>query len=137
IEGLLIGYLSTDGQECLLDRITALSAPGSQLTADHLPSSSGSVGAPLSANAEDWRRRGYDVNFGGLTYSHERNDVICCLHKLGRRTTAYAFTDLLSAAECSGSEIDTGPNGPGTIAYLTAARDVGDFGGTSCDGGEP
>jgi methyltransferase (TIGR00027 family) len=131
IEGLLIGYLPNDGQERLLDRITALSAPGSQLTADHLPSSSGSVGVQLLQIAEDWRRQGYDVDFGGLTYSHERNDVVGRLQELGWRTTAYAFTDLLSAAERSGSKIDTGPNGPGAVAYFTAERDAGDVGDTS------
>lgn len=131
IEGLLIGYLPNDGQERLLDRITALSAPGSQLTADHLPSSSDSAGMHLLQIAENWRRQGYDVDFGGLTYSHDRNDVVGLLHDRRWRTTAYAFTDLLSAAERSRSEVDTGPHGPGTIAYLTAVREAADGGDTS------
>lgn len=36
-EGLLIGVLPADVQDSLLDNITALSAPGSRLAADHAP----------------------------------------------------------------------------------------------------
>ncbi len=45
LEGLMIGYLPADAQNRMLDQITALSAPGSRLIADHLtgPNGAGAI----------------------------------------------------------------------------------------------
>jgi methyltransferase (TIGR00027 family) len=73
-EGLMIGYLPCDAQHRMRDQITALSARGSQLTADHLPDSSISVGSTVRQVAESGKWHGLDVDFDDLI-CHKRNDV--------------------------------------------------------------
>ncbi|GFG63770.1 putative S-adenosyl-L-methionine-dependent methyltransferase [Mycobacterium kubicae] len=122
VEGLMIGYLPGDAQNRMLDLITQLSAPGSRLSADHLPLTSKSIGSLISETAESWRQQGYDVDFGNLTYSHKRNDAEAHLRALGWRITAYRLDDLLGAAGVPVGEMDTGPDHQGAIHYLTATR---------------
>jgi methyltransferase (TIGR00027 family) len=74
-EGLLIGYLLGDAQERLMDDITALSAPGTELAVDHLPSSAESLGPQMAEITEQWKAYGLDSDIGNLTYSGEHNDV--------------------------------------------------------------
>jgi methyltransferase (TIGR00027 family) len=122
LEGLMIGYLPADAQNRMLDQITALSAPGSRLIADHLPCSSTSLGSLLQTVTASWRQRGLDVDFGGLTYSHESNDAERHLKTSGWNTSAHSLIDLLSAARVKAGDMDTGPNGAGAIEYLIATR---------------
>ncbi|MBO0880936.1 MAG: class I SAM-dependent methyltransferase [Mycobacterium sp.] len=122
VEGLMIGYLPGDAQNCLLERITAFSAPGSQLTADHLPSESKSVGSIILSTAEIWKQHGLDVGFGDLTYSHEHNDAEKRLQTHGWNTTSYRLADLLSNAGVPAGAMDLSPNGQGAMHYLTATR---------------
>jgi methyltransferase (TIGR00027 family) len=89
-EGLMIGYLPGQAQERLLDTITALSAPGSQLSADHLPSRSTSIGSIILDIAKGWKEQGFDVDFGTLTFAHDRSDVVARLR--GRRDRHGAHT---------------------------------------------
>jgi methyltransferase (TIGR00027 family) len=122
LEGLMIGYLPGDAQNRMLAEITALSALGSRLAADHLPGSSRSVGAVMADIVENWRRRGFVVNFGNLTYSHESNDAAKHLQDLGWHTSARSITDLLAAAGVPVGDMDTSPNGQGAVEYLIATR---------------
>jgi methyltransferase (TIGR00027 family) len=122
LEGLMIGYLPGDAQNRMLDQITALSAPGSQLVADHLLANSTSVGSHIAEAAAAWRQQGFDVDFGNLTYSHERNDAEGYLRARGWKTIDHHLTDLLRAAGVPAGDMDTGPNGHGGIHYLTATR---------------
>ncbi|GAB7141651.1 SAM-dependent methyltransferase [Mycobacterium riyadhense] len=121
-EGLMIGYLPGDAQNRLLDLITELSVPGSRLAADHLPAGSKAVGSMILETAEIWRRHGFHVGFGDLSYPHERNDAEAYLRALGWCTTTQSLTDLLSAADMSAVDMDIGPNGQGAIHYVTATR---------------
>jgi methyltransferase (TIGR00027 family) len=122
VEGLMIGYLPAVAQERLLDTISALSAPGSQLSADHLPSRSESIGPKILDTAKGWKEQGFDVDFGTLTFAHDRSDVVARLHAHGWQTTVRGLADLLNDAGLSDHTMDTGPNGPGAIDYLTATR---------------
>jgi methyltransferase (TIGR00027 family) len=121
-EGLMIGYLPGQAQERLLDTITALSAPGSQLSADYLPSRSKSIGSMILDTAKDWKEQGFDVDFGTLTFAHDRSDVLARLQAHGWQTTTRGLADLLNDAGLSDHTMDTDPNGPGAINYLTATR---------------
>ena len=71
----MIGYLPADAQERLLRQITELSAAGTKMAADHLPGESASIGSLLLIVAERWKEQGFDVDFGNLTYPHDRNDA--------------------------------------------------------------
>jgi methyltransferase (TIGR00027 family) len=122
LEGLMIGYLPADAQSRMLDQITQLSAPGSRLIADHLPCSSKSIGSLLQTVTASWRQHGLDVDFGGLTYSHESNDAERDLQTRGWNTSGRSLTDLLSAARVKAGDMDTSPNGAGAIKYLIAIR---------------
>lgn len=122
LEGLMIGYLPADAQNRMLDQITALSAPGSRLIADHLPCSSKSIGSLLQTVTASWRQQGLEVDFAGLTYSHESNDAERHLQTRGWNTSGRSLTDLLSAARVKAGDLDMGPNGPGAIKYLIATR---------------
>src|SRR5262249_38738239 len=66
LEGLMIGYLPSAAQLRMLHQITALSAPGSQLIADHVPRGAASLEALLLDLTANWRRRclelGIDVD---------------------------------------------------------------------------
>ncbi|MCV7401698.1 SAM-dependent methyltransferase [Mycobacterium fragae] len=119
-EGLMIGYLPCDAQNRMLDQLTALSAPGSRLTADHVPDSSISVGSNVQEVAESWKRHGFDVAFGDLTYPHECDDVEKYLQAHGWYTRADGLADLLNAAGVSGDAGDTVLSRVETIHYLTA-----------------
>jgi O-methyltransferase involved in polyketide biosynthesis len=121
-EGLMIGYLPSEAQGSLLDTITALSALGSQLSADYLPSSSTSIGSMMLETARGWEEQGFDVDFGTLTFALDRSDVIGRLQAHGWQTTARGLADLLNDSGLSDHTMNTGPNGPGAIDYLTAAR---------------
>jgi methyltransferase (TIGR00027 family) len=121
-EGLMIGYLPGHTQDRMLEQITALSAPGSRLAADYPRSDSASMGSLILRTAEDWRRRGYAVDFGTLTYAHGPHDVQSSLQAHGWQTVSYRLTDLLAAAEVPVGDMDTGPGGQGALHYLTATR---------------
>ena len=121
-EGLMIGYLPGHTQDRMLEQITALSAPGSRLAADYPRSDSASMGSLILRTAEDWRRRGYAVDFGTLTYAHGPDNVQSSLQARGWQTVSYHLTDLLTAAEVPVGDMDTGPGGQGALHYLTATR---------------
>jgi methyltransferase (TIGR00027 family) len=122
VEGLMIGYLPGDAQDRLLGHITALSSVASQLVADHLHADSPSVGSFLLEVAETWKQSGFDVDFGNLTYAHDRNDAEKFLHTHDWVTDAYTITDLIEGAGLTTHSLDTGPDSHGAIHYLIATR---------------
>jgi methyltransferase (TIGR00027 family) len=93
-EGLLIGYLPGEAQERLMDEITALSAPGSELAVDHLPSSAESLGPQMAEITEQWKGHGFDSDIGNLTYAGEHSDVDTYLGQRGWDVTGYSLADL-------------------------------------------
>jgi methyltransferase (TIGR00027 family) len=121
-EGLMIGYLPGDAQERLLGQITELSGPGSRLAADHLRPDSPSIGSLIANIAQAWKHNGFDVDFGDLTYPHDRSDAGNYLASHGWFVNGHTITDLLAAAEVSTHSLDTSTRFHGAIDYLTATR---------------
>lgn len=122
VEGLLIGYLPCDAQNRLLHQLTALSAPGSRLTADHLTDDSSSIGSYMQGVAESWKRHGYDVDFGDLIYPGNCNDVEKYLQTLGWHTTDHGLGDLVNGAGVSAKIPDNVLSGHDALRYLIATR---------------
>jgi methyltransferase (TIGR00027 family) len=111
-EGLLIGYLPGEDQERLLDDITALSAPGSELAVDHLPSSAESLAPQMAAITEQWKAYGFDSDIGNLTYAGEHGDVDTFLSRRGWDVTGYSLADLFVGS-------GLGAPGPESLSGLT------------------
>src|ERR1700761_202704 len=111
-EGLLIGYLSGDAQERLLDDITALSAPGSELAVDHLPSSAEPLGPQMAEITKKWKAHGFDSDIGNLTYAGEHSDVDSYLSERGWDVTGYSLADLFVGS-------GLGAPGPESLSGLT------------------
>jgi len=77
-EGLL-GYLPPDAQDRLLDTITALSAPGSRVAVESVPSIDAEQREKaverMRETAEKWRDQGLDLDFANLIYLDDRHDA--------------------------------------------------------------
>jgi len=112
VEGLLIGYLTGEAQDRLIDLVTTLSAPGSRLALDHLPSRAKSLGPQMQAITEQWKTHGSDVEIGNLTYSAPHNDIDTYLDQHGWEVTGWVLSDLFVAA-------GMGRPAPESIAGLT------------------
>jgi methyltransferase (TIGR00027 family) len=122
IEGLMIGYLPGDAQDRLLGQVTALAAPGSRLAADHLPADSPSIGSLIGNVAQTWKHSGFEVNFGNLTYPHDRSDAENYLKSHSWFVSGHTIIDLLAAVEVSTHGLNTGAELHGAIHYLTATK---------------
>jgi methyltransferase (TIGR00027 family) len=122
LEGLMIGYLPGEAQDRLLRRITALSAAGSRLAADHLPADSPSLGSLVYEATQGWKQYGFDIDFGTITYPHDRNNADEALRADGWSVIEHTITDLLTAAQLTTHSLETGPDRHGAIKYLTATR---------------
>ena len=96
-EGLLVGYLPPEGQNRLLDDVTAVSVTGSRLAADHMP-----TWTPLQleegrACVDLWRQHGLDVDLAMLTYSGGYRDVPEYLAAHGWKTVEKNIVELRAA----------------------------------------
>lgn len=96
-EHLLVGYLSPDVQNRLLQGVTACSAAGSRFAADHMPTWS-----PLQLEAErDFvdvcREHGLDLDLASLTHPGEYHYVPEYLAARGWATVERGIDDLLGA----------------------------------------
>ncbi|WP_297697772.1 SAM-dependent methyltransferase [Mycobacterium sp.] len=121
-EQLLVGYLPPQEQNRLLHGVTAASAPGSRLVADHMPTWN-----PLQLGAErafvdGWRQRGLDVDLASLTYPGGYHYVPEYLATHGWETLGRNITELLGALGL-GQRRRTGPGDAEFIPeYVTATR---------------
>ncbi|MEI6699951.1 MAG: class I SAM-dependent methyltransferase [Mycobacterium sp.] len=98
-EGLLI-YLPPDAQDRLFDHITALSAVGSRLATEFMPSMDAFTDAPADSdepNEDRWRRLGFQDDLAGLVYTGERSHVIDYLTGLGWKVSGSLVQDLFAA----------------------------------------
>jgi methyltransferase (TIGR00027 family) len=85
-ENLLIGYLPPDGQNRLLQDVTAVSVAGSRFAADHV-----STWTPAQLQAGHafvgmWRQFGLDLDLSALTYPGEYREVPDYLSARGWQT---------------------------------------------------
>lgn len=99
-EGLL-PYLPADAQDRLLDNITRLSAPGSQLAMDYAPPTDAAERERnrlgLKAAAKLWRAQGLDLDFSELIFIGDRNDAGSYLGQRNWRVSRTAINELLTA----------------------------------------
>jgi len=96
----LFGYLPPEAQDRLLDSVTALSAPGSRMATEAVPS--GSVDVDLDEVRErmrestaKWREHGFELDFSELGFHGERNDVGEYLDARGWTSVGMPMGDLL------------------------------------------
>jgi methyltransferase (TIGR00027 family) len=81
-EGLLV-YLPPEAQDRLFDDITALSAPGSQLSTEYHPDGGASLGERANAVSDAWVTHGFNVKLTDLFYAGDRKPVVDYLTGLG------------------------------------------------------
>jgi methyltransferase (TIGR00027 family) len=77
----LFGYLPPEAQDRLLDSVTALSAEGSRIATEAVPSGSlddvdiDAVRERMRESTAKWRDHGFELDFSELGFHGERNDV--------------------------------------------------------------
>jgi methyltransferase (TIGR00027 family) len=98
-EGLL-GYLPPEAQDRLLDAITALSAPGSRLATESAPAvepaDEDRLKERMQADAQRWRKHGFDLDLSALVYFGDRNEAAPYLAAHGWQVTARNTRELLA-----------------------------------------
>ncbi len=99
-EGLFIGFLAPVIQDRLLTYVTALSAAGSRMAADYLPSRGWSFVSQEHALAERWRAYGFEGNMAEFT--HEQHDAAESIAGLGWRTVLADLPELFTATGLAG-----------------------------------
>jgi methyltransferase (TIGR00027 family) len=95
-EGLLV-YLPPNAQDQLFDNIASLSAPGSQLATEFVPSTDIFTDERSQGRSERWRRLGINVDMKELVYHGERSHLIRYLEAGGWQVTADDVPDLYAA----------------------------------------
>jgi methyltransferase (TIGR00027 family) len=95
-EGLL-AFLPPEGQDRLMDNITALSADGSRLIAEIFLNSPESLEIMHTAAAK-WYEHGLDTHIDDLWYGGERHDVATYLSQRGWHTGRTLVRELLADA---------------------------------------
>jgi methyltransferase (TIGR00027 family) len=122
-EGLL-GYLPPDGQDRLLDHITALSAEGSRLALESIPDmhqlDEDAITQRIRALTEAWRNHGFDLDFTELVYLGDRNDVEKYLNTHGWETVTTATSELFVANGLEPARHDSDEDALANVAYLSA-----------------
>ena len=77
----LFGYLPPEAQDRLLDSVTTLSAPGSRIATEAVPSGSlddvdaDAVRERMRESTAKWREHGFELDISELGFHGERNDV--------------------------------------------------------------
>jgi methyltransferase (TIGR00027 family) len=119
-ENLLVGYLTPDGQNRLLEDVTAESVTGSRFAADHM-----STWTPAQLEAGHafvgmWRQFGLDLDLSALTYPGEYREVPDYLSARGWQTVDRNVVELFATMGMSRcvqpSDVAITPS------YVTATR---------------
>jgi methyltransferase (TIGR00027 family) len=95
-EGLLV-YLPPNAQDQLFDNIASLSAPGSRLATEFVPSTDIFSDERSRGRSERWRRLGITVDMKELVYHGERSHLIRYLEAGGWQVSADDVPDLYAA----------------------------------------
>jgi methyltransferase (TIGR00027 family) len=99
VEGLLIGYLPPEAHDGMLDAITRLSAPGSQLGADYVDSPrADALGDNLRNHHAKWNERDPEIDLRGLTFAGQHADPAAYLAERGWTTRSADVSDMFRAA---------------------------------------
>jgi methyltransferase (TIGR00027 family) len=99
-EGLL-GYLPPDAQDRLLDTITELSAPGSRVAVESVPTidpdDHEKAIERMKAASDRWRDHGFDLDFAELVYLGDRNEAATYLGDHGWQLSRHSVKELFAA----------------------------------------
>lgn len=99
-EGLL-GYLSPEAQDKLLDTVTTLSTPGSRLATEGVPTlhpaDEARVRERMQSVAAQWREHGFDLDLAELIYFGDRNEASAYLNDHGWHTNGSTLRELFAA----------------------------------------
>ncbi|WAC90677.1 class I SAM-dependent methyltransferase [Mycobacterium sp. Aquia_213] len=126
-EGLL-PFLPPEAQDRLLDNITELSAPGSQLATENVQGAGDAVETMadrMREVTEQWREHGFDIEMTDLWYAGDRNDVVEYLRSHDWQTAASGVADLAANYGISLPPRPAAPDKEGTLSalqYVTATR---------------
>jgi methyltransferase (TIGR00027 family) len=121
-EGLFIGLLPPDAQDQLVTDVTALSAAGSRLAADHVPGSSQPLAGQEQALADRWRSYGFEADLTELTYPGEQRDPADSLAALSWETVETDLADLFAVTGLPGLRRGDLGSAPVAGRYVTATR---------------
>lgn len=123
VEGLLVGYLSAQAQDTVLDHITRLSAPGSRIVADHVDvRRPGVVGGMLNGFHELWSKHDPDLDLRGLTFDDSRHDAAVYLAERGWTTWNNTMAELCRAIGRPTPAADDLPDEAQYVLYLNGIR---------------
>ena len=124
-EGLL-PFLPPDAQDGLLDNITELSAPGSQLATENMRGTGAGIQVMadrMRAVTDQWKSHGFDVEMTDLWYAGERRDVVEYLSNHGWATEVNSVPELFAAYGVSIEIDDDDQDGRlSSLQYVTARR---------------
>jgi methyltransferase (TIGR00027 family) len=123
-EGVLIGFLPPDAEVQLLDNVIALSAAGSQFSADY-----GTVRGQTEEQqrqarimTDRWREHGLDLHIPDLTYPGEHTDVAAHLQVRGWDTATSTLGDLFDAAGLAPLEPEAQAGASASVGFVRATR---------------
>lgn len=123
-EGLL-GYLTADAQDRLLDQVTTLSTPGSRFATEGLLDvnnvSEHELRRRMQRQADRWRSHGFELDMAALVYFDDRTDAGTYLTNLGWKTVSTSAADLLAEQGLPPIDPDDAPFGE--VIYLSAELD--------------
>ncbi|PJE24116.1 MAG: SAM-dependent methyltransferase [Mycobacterium sp.] len=122
-EGLL-GYLPPEAQDLLMDNITALSAAGSRLGVEAMPSRPErdleEAREMMRRSTAKWREHGFEFDWEDVGFEGERKDVADYLDGLGWRSIGTPMSQLLSDNGLQGPPADDSVSMADTIYYTSA-----------------
>lgn len=119
----LFGYLPPDAQDRLLDQIDELSAPGSRLAAEGVPShhegDSEQLREKMKESTDQWRSHGFDLDFSELVFLGERAEVTEYLRGHGWTADGVPTNGLLVRYGLAQMDPD---EGFADVVYVSAAK---------------
>jgi methyltransferase (TIGR00027 family) len=120
----LFGYLPPEAQDRLLDQIGELSAPGSWIGAEGVPShqqdDDDELRQKMQSVSDRWRSHGFDLDFSQLVFLGERANVADYLRERGWTATSTPTNDLLTGYGLKPLEGDS--QGFADVFYVSASK---------------
>ncbi|WP_178974161.1 SAM-dependent methyltransferase [Mycobacterium colombiense] len=99
VEGLLVGYLPPEAHDQILDAITNLSAPGSQLGADYIETPrTDALGENLRKRHAVWNQLDPEIDLCSVTFAGQHTDAAKYLAERGWTTRSAEIADVFTAA---------------------------------------